>query len=70
MPERHRRVVIVFARLPVEGKAKTRLAKTLGSAAAATDFYRACAEHAFRQAGGCAAEAQARTCTAIAGTAT
>lgn len=59
MPERRRRTVIIFARLPVEGKVKTRLAKTLGSASAATDFYKACAEHAFRQASRCAAAATA-----------
>jgi glycosyltransferase A (GT-A) superfamily protein (DUF2064 family) len=45
--------VIVFARLPVEGLVKTRLVSSLGSASAATTFYKACAEHAFRQAAGC-----------------
>lgn len=53
MPDRTRRVVIVFARLPEEGLVKTRLVSSLGSASAATTFYKACAEHTFRQAAGC-----------------
>lgn len=50
MPARAQRAVIVFARLPVDGKVKTRLASSLGSASAATAFYKACAEHIFQQA--------------------
>jgi glycosyltransferase A (GT-A) superfamily protein (DUF2064 family) len=42
-------VLVLFARLPVPGKAKTRLAAGVGREAAA-EFYRACAEHAFREA--------------------
>ena len=45
--------MIVFARLPEEGLVKTRLVSSLGSASAATTFYKACAEHTFRQAAGC-----------------
>lgn len=56
MPPRAQRAVIVFARLPVEGKVKTRLASSLGSASAATAFYKACAEHIFQQAARCAAD--------------
>jgi hypothetical protein len=41
--------LVLFARLPVPGAAKTRLAAAAGPEAAA-EFYRACAEHAFRQA--------------------
>jgi len=41
--------VIVFARLPVPGKVKTRLAKGIGAERAAT-FYKQCAEHVLRQA--------------------
>jgi len=38
--------IIVFARLPVKGKVKTRLAKELGIDFA-TSFYKVCAEHTF-----------------------
>jgi len=38
--------IIVFARLPIEGKVKTRLAKDLGIDFA-TSFYKVCAEHTF-----------------------
>ena len=41
--------VIIFARLPVPGKVKTRLAAGVG-ADRACSFYAACAEHIFRQA--------------------
>ena len=40
--------LIVFARLPVAGSVKTRLAKTLGEDFAVR-FYRACAEHTFNE---------------------
>lgn len=53
MPDGARRTVTVFARLPVEGSVKTRLESSLGSASAATAFYKACAEHSFRQAARC-----------------
>jgi rSAM/selenodomain-associated transferase 2/rSAM/selenodomain-associated transferase 1 len=39
--------IIIFARFPVPGRVKTRLAKRLGEEAAA-EFYRLCAEHVFR----------------------
>jgi len=42
------KALIVFARLPVEGKAKTRLAKDIGDKNAAS-FYRVCAEHLFSE---------------------
>ena len=38
--------IIVFARLPVKGKVKTRLAKEVGIDVA-TSFYKVCAEHTF-----------------------
>jgi len=38
--------IIVFARLPVKGKVKTRLAKEIGIDFA-TSFYKVCAEHTF-----------------------
>ena len=38
------KAIIVFARLPVEGKVKTRLAKEIGNKNAAS-FYSVCAEH-------------------------
>ncbi len=38
--------LLIFARLPVAGKVKTRLAASVGHQAAAA-FYKACAEHAF-----------------------
>ena len=41
--------LVLFARLPVPGKAKTRLAAGVGGEAAA-ELYRACAENTFRQA--------------------
>jgi rSAM/selenodomain-associated transferase 1 len=40
--------IIVFARLPVKGKVKTRLAKDLGIDFAAS-FYKVCAEHTFNE---------------------
>jgi glycosyltransferase A (GT-A) superfamily protein (DUF2064 family) len=40
-----RAVIVVFARLPVAGKVKTRLAAGVGPEAAAA-FYKLCAEHA------------------------
>ena len=43
--------VIVFARLPVPGNVKTRLAAGVG-ADLACSFYAACAAHTFRQAVG------------------
>jgi glycosyltransferase A (GT-A) superfamily protein (DUF2064 family) len=42
-------VVLVFLRLPVEGKVKTRLAAGVGDAAACS-IYRACAEHSVAEA--------------------
>ncbi|GBF95686.1 hypothetical protein Rsub_08668 [Raphidocelis subcapitata] len=51
-PPRRRIALVLFARLPVPGKAKTRLAAGVGAEPAA-DFYRQCAEHAFRQALSC-----------------
>ncbi len=41
--------LVVFARLPVPGRVKTRLAAGVGPQAAC-DFYAACAQHAFAQA--------------------
>jgi hypothetical protein len=41
--------LVLFARLPVPGQAKTRLATGVGPEAAA-EFYRACAEHTFQEA--------------------
>jgi len=40
--------VIIFSKYPVEGKVKTRIAKTLGNNFA-VKFYKMCAEHTFRQ---------------------
>ena len=40
--------LIIFARYPESGRVKTRLAKTIG-AEKATEFYRLCAEHLFRE---------------------
>ncbi len=40
--------LIVFARLPLPGKVKTRLARDVGDEPAA-EFYRLCAEHVFRE---------------------
>jgi rSAM/selenodomain-associated transferase 1 len=42
------KAIIVFARLPVKGKVKTRLAKDLGIDFAAA-FYKVCAEHTFNE---------------------
>jgi rSAM/selenodomain-associated transferase 1 len=42
------KAIIVFARLPVKGKVKTRLAKDLGIDFA-TSFYKVCAEHTFNE---------------------
>lgn len=42
------RAVIVFSKYPVEGKVKTRIAKTMGNNFA-VKFYKVCAEHTFRQ---------------------
>lgn len=39
--------VIIFAKYPMEGKVKTRLAKTLGSGFA-TNFYKTCAENTLK----------------------
>ena len=47
-PENKDTAVIVFTRFPVEGKVKTRLAKSMGNKFAVS-FFRACAEHTFRQ---------------------
>lgn len=44
----HDTALLIFARYPLPGKVKTRLAKTLGDERA-TIFYRACAEHAFQE---------------------
>lgn len=41
--------IVVFARLPVPGKAKTRLAASVGNEAAA-EFYKLCAEQTFHSA--------------------
>jgi rSAM/selenodomain-associated transferase 1 len=40
--------IIVFARLPVKGKVKTRLAKDVGTDFAAS-FYKVCADHTFNE---------------------
>lgn len=40
--------LVVFARLPVPGRTKTRLAASVGPDAAAA-FYRACAEHVIQR---------------------
>ncbi|PNW87026.1 hypothetical protein CHLRE_02g105700v5 [Chlamydomonas reinhardtii] len=45
--------LVVFARLPVPGRVKTRLAAGVGADAACT-WYQACAHHAIEQAAGCA----------------
>lgn len=44
-----KRALVIFARLPVPGKVKTRLAAAVGNAAACT-FYKAAAEHALQEA--------------------
>mmetsp|Transcript_7911 Transcript_7911/g.13691 ORF Transcript_7911/g.13691 Transcript_7911/m.13691 type:complete len:223 (-) Transcript_7911:307-975(-) len=44
--------LVVFARLPVPGKVKTRLAAGVGPERAC-DFYRACSEHIVRETGRC-----------------
>jgi len=43
-----KKALIVFARLPVEGKVKTRLAKEIGDKNSAI-LYRVCAEHLFKE---------------------
>lgn len=43
--QQQRAIVVVFARLPVPGKVKTRLAAGVGPKHAAA-FYKLCAEHA------------------------
>jgi len=40
--------IIVFAKYPIEGKVKTRLAKNMGNIFAAS-FYRVCAEYTFKE---------------------
>ncbi|GIL90957.1 hypothetical protein Vretifemale_18664 [Volvox reticuliferus] len=46
--------IVLFARLPVPGRVKTRLAAGSGVGPEnASDFYRACAEHAISQAASC-----------------
>mmetsp|Transcript_14809 Transcript_14809/g.31820 ORF Transcript_14809/g.31820 Transcript_14809/m.31820 type:complete len:224 (+) Transcript_14809:46-717(+) len=44
--------LVVFARLPVPGKVKTRLAAGIGPEGAC-EFYRACAEHVLRESSRC-----------------
>eukprot|EP00959_Pyramimonas_sp_CCMP1952_P331198 6935640-Pyramimonas_sp.AAC.1 len=44
--------LVVFARLPVPGKVKTRLAAGVGPERAC-DFYRACSEHIMRESSRC-----------------
>ncbi|MFC1892751.1 TIGR04282 family arsenosugar biosynthesis glycosyltransferase [Chloroflexota bacterium] len=46
--EQNKASLVIFARYPEKGRVKTRLAKTLG-AEKATEFYRLCAEHLFRE---------------------
>ncbi|GLC37548.1 hypothetical protein PLESTB_001759500 [Pleodorina starrii] len=47
--------IVIFARLPIPGRVKTRLAAGAGvGPVGACDFYRACAEHAIGQAASCA----------------
>jgi glycosyltransferase A (GT-A) superfamily protein (DUF2064 family) len=53
-PHHHQRAtakaaLVIFARLPVPGRAKTRLAAGVGAEGAA-ELYRLCAERAFREA--------------------
>ncbi|EFJ48418.1 hypothetical protein VOLCADRAFT_91086 [Volvox carteri f. nagariensis] len=51
--------IVVFARLPVPGRVKTRLAAGAGVGPnGACDFYKACAEHAISQAASCSYWAQ------------
>jgi len=40
--------IIIFTKFPVEGKVKTRLAKSMGNKFAVS-FYRVCAEHTFKE---------------------
>jgi rSAM/selenodomain-associated transferase 1 len=47
--------IVVFCRLPVAGRVKTRLAAGVGAAAAAA-YYAACAAHTLRSAAACGAE--------------
>jgi rSAM/selenodomain-associated transferase 1 len=42
--------IIIFTKLPVEGKVKTRLAKSMGNKFAVS-FYKVCAEHTFKELG-------------------
>ncbi|KXZ44552.1 hypothetical protein GPECTOR_65g170 [Gonium pectorale] len=49
-----RACIVVFARLPVPGRVKTRLAAGLGvGPSSASDWYRVCAEHALQQVASC-----------------
>ena len=48
MNSSRKNAVIAFARFPVEGKVKTRLAKTMGEKFA-TGFYKICAQHTFAE---------------------
>ena len=48
MDKCNNRAIIVFARLPVEGKVKTRLAKEIGDKNSAI-LYQVCAEHLFKE---------------------
>ncbi len=52
---------VVFGRLPVAGRVKTRLAAGVGAAAAA-DFYAACLAHSLREAARAAASMQDARC--------
>ncbi len=45
----HKNALIIFAKLPVEGRVKTRLAEDIG-AADALEFYNACSHYIFEQA--------------------
>lgn len=49
MQKHNAAVICIFARLPIAGKAKTRLSATIGPNAAA-EFYRQCAELVFQSA--------------------
>jgi len=51
--KQHSAPVVVFARLPVPGVTKTRLAATVGGDMAA-EFYKLCAEQVFREVCRCA----------------
>ena len=56
-----RDAVVVFARLPVPGQVKTRLAAGVGADPAAL-FYKHCAEHVIGQLGRCDDPASAPAC--------